>query len=263
MSGLFRKLSKAFALVADGRFRFGLFKGVAATIEHMPVLQPYQFKTIIDVGANRGQFALLMAGLSPDADIIAFEPLIEPYEKLFEMAVGLPKVRAVNAAIGIERASVSMNVSKRDDSSSLLPISDAQTRIFPGTAHDRNEEVQVAPLSDFVDPQKILRPSLLKIDVQGYELNVLKGSHHHLREIDVVYVEASFIELYEGQPLAGDVIDVLSRHCFRLAGVYNLSRDADGRSVQADFLFERRPHPHPKRTSPPPQPTTKAKLRTR
>ena len=238
-----RKLKKALKLLWDGRFRFGLFHGVAASIEHRPALEAYGFKTIIDVGANRGQFSLLMAGLSPDADIIAFEPLIAAYKKLFQMTRGLPKVRAINSAIGEERAMMLMNVSKRADSSSLLPIGAAQVRIFPGTGHDHQEDVQLAPLSDFIGPKEISSPSLLKIDVQGYEINVLRGAADHLQTIDVVYIEASFIELYDGQPLASDVIDELLAYRFRLAGVYNLSLDKNGKAVQADFLFERRSKP--------------------
>ena len=246
-----RRLSKALALLADGRFRFGLLRGVAASIEHAPALKAYDFRTIIDIGANRGQFSLLMAGLFPDADIIAFEPLSEVHKKLFEMTRSLPRVRTVNTAIGERRALALMNVAKRDDSSSLLPIGAAQTRIFPGTGHDHSEEIQIAPLSDFIDPKAILGPSLLKIDVQGYELNVLKGAVDHLETIDVVYVEASFIELYDGQPFVSDVIEELLKHQFRLVGVYNLSRDANGQAVQADFLFERHSAPKTPFTIPP------------
>jgi FkbM family methyltransferase len=241
MNGLVRKLMKGAALLSDRRFRSGLLRGVPATIEHEPALKPYRFKTILDVGANRGQFTLLAAGLFPEGAIIAFEPLIGPYEKLIAVTASLPKVSAINAAIGASRASRSMNVSKRPDSSSLLPIGAEQERVFPSTGFHHHEDVQVAPLSDFVRPSDIERPSLLKIDVQGYELEVLKGALDCLEQIDVIYVEASFIELYAGQALASDIIDELSKHGFRLTSVNNLSVDAEGRAVQADFLFERRP----------------------
>ncbi|MEZ5933827.1 MAG: FkbM family methyltransferase [Alphaproteobacteria bacterium] len=242
MSTLARKLSKGVRLLADRRFRPGLFKGVAATIEHEAALRGYRFATVIDIGANRGQFTLLAAGLFPDAEIIAFEPLIGPYRRLFEVAAGLPHVRVVNAAIGASRCSLAMNVSRRDDSSSLLPIGVLQREIFPKTGHDHTEEVQVGPLGDHVAPDEIARPSLLKIDVQGYELEVLKGSQDLLERIDVIYVEASFVELYQGQPLAEEVIDALARQGFHEQARHNLCRDRKGRLVQADFLFERDDH---------------------
>ena len=133
-----------------------------------------------------------------------------------------------------------MNVAMRDDSSSLLPITALQTSIFPHTDQVGIEEVRIAPLCDFLTNDMIEQPSLLKIDVQGYELDVLGGSETCLDRFDVVYVEASFMELYQGQPLASDVIDALNEKGFRLAAIHNLCHAQDGRAVQADFLFERR-----------------------
>ena len=230
-----RKLRKGTALLMDGRFRPGMVRGVAAAIEHEAALKPYDFRTVVDIGANRGQFTLLIAGLFPGAEIVAFEPLIEPFKRLVEVTANRPHVQTFNLAIGPARASVAMNVARRDDSSSLLPIGDLQQRIFPNTGLDRREEVQVAPLMDYLDPAEILHPALLKIDVQGYELKVIEGSRNLLGQFDVLYVEASFLELYEGQPLASDVIDVLKAAGFRLAAIHNLAKEADGRAVQADF----------------------------
>lgn len=235
-----RKLIKGLRLLRDSRYRRGLAKGVAATLEHQAALKPYRFATIIDVGANRGQFTLLMAGLCPDAAILAFEPLAAPYRKLVEATSNMPKVQAVNSAIGTLRGSVSMNVASRDDSSSLLPITELQTTIFPHTGHAGTEEVRIAPLGDFLTDFAIARPSLLKVDVQGYELEVLKGAEDDLDRFDAVYVEASFLQLYEGQPLASEVIDALRGKGFRMTAIHNLAHARDGRAVQADFLFERR-----------------------
>ena len=240
MIALVRKLRKAMRLLADGRFRKGLLLGVAATIEHAPVFIDRHVNSIVDVGANRGQFTLLMAGLYPDANILAFEPLAAPFRKLVDVTADLPSVRAFNSAIGCARTTMSMNVSKRDDSSSLLPISDMQEEIFPNTGRARVDEVRVAPLADFLIDVDLKPPALLKIDVQGFELEVLKGSADCLELFDAVYVEASFVQLYNGQPFASDIIDFLHQRQFKLRGIYNLAHMSDGRAVQADFLFERR-----------------------
>ena len=215
-------------------------KGVAATLEHRDILEPYRFGSVVDVGANRGQFTLLMAALRPEAPILAFEPLSAPYRKLVEVTSNRPNVQAFNVAIGGVRANMPMNVARRDDSSSLLPITDLQTTIFPHTDPVGTVDVRIAPLGDFLKGREAAAPSLLKIDVQGYELEVLNGAHDCLGIFDVIYVEASFMELYEGQPLADDVIDRLSRAGFRLVAAHNLAHAPDGRPVQADFLFERR-----------------------
>ena len=83
-------------------------------------------------------------------------------------------------------------------------------------------------------------PALLKIDVQGYELAVLAGCDSLLAAFAFVYVECSFVELYDGQALATDVVDFLSARGFALAGVYNLTYNRVGAAVQGDFLFSRR-----------------------
>ena len=96
-----------------------------------------------------------------------------------------------------------------------------------------------AILKDRVLNQPIKRPCLLKIDVQGYELNVLRGGTKTLHEVDVALIECSFVELYEGQALAGQVISFMAEAGFRLAGVHHMAYSFDGSSIQADFLFRR------------------------
>jgi hypothetical protein len=140
-------------------------------------------------------------------------------------------------AIGPERGRATIHVSARDDSSSLLPIGERQAAIFPGTAEVRTESVDVAPLDSLVAAGEIEAPALLKLDVQGFELQALQGCESLLDRFTYVYVECSFIELYAGQALAHEVVAWLEARGFRLLGTHNMSYDASGREVQADFLF--------------------------
>ena len=132
-----------------------------------------------------------------------------------------------------------MHVSARPDSSSLLPITDRQSALFPGTEAVGTVRVEAGPLDAFITRADLIAPALLKIDVQGFELEVLRASRSLLAAFDHVYVEASYEELYAGQALAGDVAAFLAGHGFAEAGRFNVSRDRDGRPVQADFLFRR------------------------
>ena len=128
-------------------------------------------------------------------------------------------------------------MSAADDSSSLLPISQAQERLFPGTGEIRTEIIRVGRLADFVSPEEIVGPALLKLDVQGFELEALRGCEDLLKCFAHVYAECSFVELYTGQALADDVMAYLGDRGFRLSGIYNLSYDKNGKTVQGDFLF--------------------------
>jgi hypothetical protein len=98
--------------------------------------------------------------------------------------------------------------------------------------------VATARLDEAVPPGKVRRPVLLKIDVQGTEIEVLRGATGMLGEVDSVLVECSFVELYRGQALAGEVIAFLDERGFSLASVCSPALDR-GRVVQADLLFER------------------------
>lgn len=234
------KLKKLRQLWASPYYLAAVFKGAAAAVEHEMVLRDFDFATIIDIGGNKGQFALVSRHCCPSARIHSFEPLPGPSAILKRVFAGDELTVINTSAIGPERGSVLIHVSKRDDSSSLLPITAAQSKHFPGTEESHTLDIGISPLSDFLEEADIERPALLKIDVQGYELEALYGCADLLDAFDSVYVECSFIELYEGQSLAGDVVDYLQSKEYRLSGVYNMSYDADGKAIQADFLFKRK-----------------------
>ena len=120
-------------------------------------------------------------------------------------------------ALGSSAGSATINVSARDDSSSLLPIGERQVREFPGTARQSTATIEVSTLDAAVSGS-LARPCLLKIDVQGLELEVLKGGRATLGQVDEALVECSFVELYEGQALADEVIAFMLDFDLRLAG---------------------------------------------
>jgi hypothetical protein len=80
---------------------------------------------------------------------------------------------------------------------------------------------------------------LLKLDVQGYEMEALRACGDLLDKFTYVYAEGSFVELYEGQVLADDLIAWLREQGYELVGSYESVRDEHGQTVQADMLFER------------------------
>ncbi len=94
-------------------------------------------------------------------------------------------------------------------------------------------------LDDVIALEVIASPILLKLDVQGYELQALRGCETLLDAFAWVYCECSFVELYQGQALADEVIAWLRARGFALLGAYNMAFDHAGRAVQADFLFGR------------------------
>ncbi len=236
------RIKKLITILRTPYYRQALFRHqVAAAVEHYTLLQKIggELKTVVDIGANRGQFALAARQHAPNAYIFAFEPLEEAAEVFAKVFKADPRVEFHRCAIGSKQGEVVMHVSRADDSSSLLPISDLQPQLFPGTEEKGTRRVIVTPLDAALFSAQVQAPALLKIDVQGYELEVLKGSTSLLECFDFLLVECSYLELYTGQALADEVVRYAEKAGFLLMERCNLIRDKTGDPLQADFFFRR------------------------
>ncbi len=203
-------------------------------VEHTEAIGRLTPKTLIDVGANKGQFSLIVRYLFPDVEIHAFEPL-EAERKLYELVVAEP-VKLYSMALGAAAGEATFFITSQRDSSSLLKPGAVQETAY-GVVHTSSTTVPVARLSHVVDILAMRRPILLKLDVQGGELDVLNGAEEILPFVDMIYCEASFVHLYERQPLADEIVSHLMQHGFTLRGVFNQSITKEFGPTQADLLF--------------------------
>lgn len=234
-----RQFHKAATLLRRPLWRRALYGGTAASIEHLPVLQGLHFNTVVDIGANIGQFSLLIRELNPDANIHAFEPLSSAADRFKAVFSRDPRTVLHSVAIAPLASTQSMHVSRSLDSSSLLPISTTQVELFPGTEEVRSEQITTARLDQILTRDDIKGPALLKMDVQGYEVEVIKGCLPLLDCFSHLYVEVSFMQLYENQPLADDIIKLLHANGYALRALGTATFSEEGRSIQADLLFSR------------------------
>jgi len=233
------RIKKLIVVLGSIELSFAFFRyGVMAGVEHRAVLNA-ELRTVVDIGANKGQFTLAARYWAPNARVFAFEPLSEAASVFTAIFRSDSSVLLSQVAIGpvVERAV--MHLSAHQDSSSMLPIGQLQVDIFPGTQESGLREVNICPLATLIDSEAIASPSMLKIDVQGFEVQVLKGCESLLPNFNFVYCECSFVELYSGQKLAHNVVDWLRLHRFELVGIYNATYDYLGQAIQADFLFKR------------------------
>lgn len=236
---MLRKSMKALRVCSRGVSRNALLKHrVAAAIEHDEVISSIAPATLLDIGANKGQFSLATRALSADTAIHAFEPLptaVERFEKVF---AGDRKTVLHPYALAAQEGEVEFHLGSRDDSSSLLPIGEGQQAAYSVT-ETGVLKVQTRRLQSLVDLDTVARPVLMKIDVQGGELQVLEGIGD-FSAIDHIYVELSFVELYTGQPLFEDVYAFLETHGYRLRGIYNTSFTPEFGMTQVDALFSKK-----------------------
>jgi FkbM family methyltransferase len=220
-----KKIAKGFFSLCRPSLWPSLAMGVVVSIENLPVMRAKRFLTVIDVGANKGQFSLAARVASPAATIEAFEPVVEAaqiYRQVFDGAKG---VTLHEVAAGAEDGEVPMRVPAHNDGASMIVPLDGKVR-----------NVRVARLDAII--KNIRRPALLKLDVQGYELEALKGATGLLPDVDDVLCEVAFISPWANLPEAHEIIAFMRENGFRIGEVRNVSGLA-GISAIADIHFVR------------------------
>ena len=197
-------------------------------------------RTILDIGANVGQFAAEIHQVLPNAMIYSFEPLRDCYEQLVANMKGAGNFRAFHFALGDENWEAQMHRSEFSPSSSLLSMAELHKKAFPFTRMETRDTVPVKRLDDVAGDLTLSDHLLVKIDVQGYEDRVIAGGRNTISRADILIVETSFQSLYEGQALFANIFDALREIGFRYHGSLDQIRDPrDGRILQADSIFLR------------------------
>ena len=139
-------------------------------------------------------------------------------------------------------AEMTINQAGNEESSSLLVMADRQTAAAPDTATIGQERVSVRRLDGIDLPQS--SALMLKADVQGYEAEVLEGAAGILPTVRLVEFELSIVELYEGQPLLRDMLNLLAESGFELVLLEPGYQDPrDGTILQFDGIFQRSERP--------------------
>ncbi|NIP53052.1 MAG: FkbM family methyltransferase [Phycisphaerae bacterium] len=195
-------------------------------------------KTILDVGANTGQFASQFHRLFPDAKIYSFEPIEHCYKELLRRMGHTPKFRAFNFALGEKNGQTQIYLNDYTPSSSLLLMQDLHKRAFPFTGHVTTQDIEIRRLDDISEELDIVEKILVKIDVQGTEDKVIIGGERLLSRASVLIVETSFQTLYKGQILFHGIYEMLGQRGFLYAGSEHTIRNPnDGSILQCDSVF--------------------------
>jgi FkbM family methyltransferase len=203
-------------------------------------IRDLNIRTVLDVGANTGQFAGDIHAILPEAAIYSFEPLRDCYDVLLENMRHLPKFRAFDFALGSEASEIDMHRSEFTPSSSILRMSDLHKRAFPFTSKESLERIVVKRLDDVAGELDLTENILIKIDVQGFEDRVIAGGLKTIQMAKLLIVETSFESLYDGQPLFDTIYEMTKRIGFAYHGSFGfgqLSNPIDGNNLQSDGVF--------------------------
>ncbi len=203
----------------------------------------YQHKTppvVFDIGAHRGETAEIFSNSFPHAHIHSFEPAPETFADLKRRTSCLKNVRTINAALGNFSGVSTLNVNKSTATNSLLRPGDVDDNAIADLMQPTGtSSVTVRTLDGYCAEAGIDFIDLLKMDVQGFEIQVLRGARQFLDglQISLIFCEVSFELLYEGQPLFEDVYSEVVKSGFRLVDLYGHVR-APVESIRwCDALF--------------------------
>jgi FkbM family methyltransferase len=186
--------------------------------------------SIFDVGAYHGDFARLCLSLWPDARVTCFEAQAAAVERLQKFAAGDSRVTVVPTLVGAQpRAEVALY--EAETASSVLTEA-------AGPRHPA-KRYPMTTIDDAIAQSADRRtPNLLKIDVQGYELEVLRGAASTLASVDAVLAEINLLDIHEDVPLLADIVDWLARRGFVTYDICGLTRRPLDRALwQCDMIF--------------------------
>ncbi len=192
-----------------------------------------------DVGANEGQSVREFQKIFKNARIYAFEPAKECFQRL-NSRVRSSDVHLYNFALGNEN--VKRQFWNYEDSclSSVLELDGHGENRFRGSKVKSKEVIDIKTIDWFLGQEQIKKIDLLKIDTQGYDLQVLQGAAQALQDgvIDNVFIELNFVRIYQNQSDARRISDFLAEYGFYLVDYYDKERQGH-RLAWCNALYSR------------------------
>lgn len=196
--------------------------------------------TIIESGANDGGNTGSYLRIFDNPTIHAIEPLPKPFEELSNTFSDNENVILYNCALGDREDRVDMNVYEDDGSSSVFESNKAH-QTYGGESKVNLEStitVQQTTIDNLMNENDLVTDiDIINLDMQGYELNALKGANRVLENCKAIIVEVSFVPLYNGQPLFCDISSFLSEYDFHIYDLYFRWKGENGEITHGDAVF--------------------------
>lgn len=209
------------------------------------ILDQLKIRTVLDIGANTGQFAQQLRATGFTGRILSFEPQADAHLALTAAAAADKEwTIAKRCALGDTEGSMTMHRADNSVSSSLLPMLGSLAEAAQGARTVGQEMVPMLRLDQHPDLAVITGDVFAKIDTQGYELHVLRGAEQIMPRITGILVEASLVPLYDGQPLLAEVVAFLDAHGFAIIDLLpEFQHPQHGQMLQVDLIATKKTSP--------------------
>jgi FkbM family methyltransferase len=192
---------------------------------------------VYDIGAAQGITAKCFAKLKQVSSVHAFEPIPSSYDLLLAGSRQFTKIECHQVGMGNVSGEQTLYLNNWTNSSSLLSTTDLFQQEVAGVDITSKIQIPVVKLDEYVRGKSLPIPDLIKIDVQGYEKEVIEGGVDTITKAKYCFMEMSFQSLYDGSPLFGDLYQTMVDLGFRLVGVSSPMIGKSGTPLQVDGLF--------------------------
>jgi len=204
------------------------------------ITKRYDIRTILDAGANEGQFALWSRKFFPEASVYSFEPVESTFKKLKRIAKDRHRWDVFQVALSdsCKDRQIFHHIN-HPSSSSLHESTPVELALFPETQDKILENVSCITLDHWLNNSNFFLKEdiLLKLDVQGHETCVLKGAKNVLEMTSVVITEVIVGSLYAEQARFVDIVHLLSEAGFHFQGVLEHGFDEKAAIISLDAVF--------------------------
>jgi FkbM family methyltransferase len=205
------------------------------------LLRSFGIDLVFDVGANSGQYGQLLRSLGYAGRILSFEPLSAAHRQLQAVTEGDSLwTAAPRTAVGEVEGEITINVAGNSASSSIRAMLESHRAAAPHSAYVGTETVPIARLDRLTAAVPAGASTLLKIDTQGYEAEVMAGGPATLAAASAVQIELSLLPLYQGQASLEEMLALMAGHGLTLWAIWpGFADPATGRILQAEAVFAR------------------------
>lgn len=197
---------------------------------------------VLDVGARCGEYGMWLRRNGYRGDIISFEPIKDNFKELEKAAARDPKWHCFNFALGAEDSISSINVSKQTHFSSFRQPNSTAAALFGGLPEvQRSEEVEIRQLDSVLNklPMTLDNRTYLKLDTQGWDLEVLKGARGVLNYVAALQTEVSVQPIYDQMPIMQDSLSAIISYGFTPSGFFPVNLDSGLALIECDLVAVR------------------------
>ena len=203
------------------------------------LIDQYLIDIVIDVGANHGQFGNLLRSIGYKGEILSFEPTKKSFEILSEASSRDDRWKIYPLGLGDKKTSEKINIFESSDFNSLLQPSDMGKTTFKNKLKKlHSESINLETLNRILTPHALKgRRIFLKMDTQGYDLNVFKGASKYYSNIACLLTEISLQQIYQKMPDYHETMAFYEKKGFAVSGLYPVSRQKDSSVIEMDCFM--------------------------